>query len=229
MKKVLNSNGLKLIAITAMVFDHVACVFIPVNYFLYYIFRIIGRVSAPIMFFSLANGFKYTRNKYKYGIRLLSFAILSQVPYSLFIGNKLFLLDDYNVLFTLFLGFLCLCCFYNIKNYLLKIMLMLVCLISSCFCDYGLFGMSLMLMFAFCHKKNLKIFLYSLISFVYLFVRTSLTGSYIIFIIFTGLFLAVPLFVLYNGQKGRFNLKYLFYIFYPGHFLILLLINLLIS
>ena len=39
--------------------------------------------------------------------------------------------------------------------------------------------------------------------------------------------LAIPLLMLYNGQRGKWKLKYLFYIFYPAHLGILYLISLL--
>ena len=40
--------------------------------------------------------------------------------------------------------------------------------------------------------------------------------------------LAIPLLCLYNGQRGKFNLKWLFYIFYPTHILLIYLISLLL-
>lgn len=40
--------------------------------------------------------------------------------------------------------------------------------------------------------------------------------------------LAIPLLCLYNGQRGKFNLKWLFYTFYPTHILLIYLISLLL-
>ena len=41
--------------------------------------------------------------------------------------------------------------------------------------------------------------------------------------------LAVPFLLLYNGTRGKYNLKYLFYVFYPVHILIIYGISLLIK
>ena len=50
------------------------------------------------------------------------------------------------------------------------------------------------------------------------------------FYIFVELFalLSIPCLLLYNGQKGRTNLKWLFYIFYPTHILLIYLLQLFI-
>ena len=65
MKKVtLNSNQLKLIAIIAMTIDHLADIIylgfptqiIPIT------MHVIGRITAPIMWFFVCEGFYYTKN-----------------------------------------------------------------------------------------------------------------------------------------------------------------------
>ena len=38
---------------------------------------------------------------------------------------------------------------------------------------------------------------------------------------YSAILLAAPLLLLYNGQRGKYNLKWLFYIYYPTHFIIL--------
>jgi hypothetical protein len=42
-------------------------------------------------------------------------------------------------------------------------------------------------------------------------------------------FLSLPILLLYNGKRGKHNLKYFFYIFYPAQFVVLEGIALLIS
>ena len=58
-------------------------------------------------------------------------------------------------------------------------------------------------------------------------ITTAVTKSIFWLIISIGLFLVVPLIELYNGKKGKYNLKYMFYLFYPTHLLIFWLIKLL--
>ena len=40
---------------------------------------------------------------------------------------------------------------------------------------------------------------------------------------------AVPLLALYNGKRGKYNLKYMFYIFYPTHLVLIYAISLLMA
>ncbi len=225
MSRCLNSNVLKIIAISAMVLDHVAISFLGNNLSLYIIFRMIGRVCAPIMFMGIANGFRFTSNKFKYGMRLLVFAIISQIPYSLYKVGTVFMFDFYNIIFTLFLGFMCLYALVDIKNIFYRLLLVFLCFSLVCFCDYGIFALVMILMFYFCNSKNLKIVCYCLISLIYIVYRTFISESILTFIVFNGLFLTVPLLVIYNGKKGKYNLKYLFYMFYPVHLLVIYFIS----
>ena len=113
----LNSNKLKLIAIIAMALDHFAMVFFyrrveliplcprPLFYF-YYTCRSIGRIALPIFIFLMSEGFKYTRSKEKYLLRLIVFAIISEIPYNLADAKRFFFPLEQNILFTLFISLL---------------------------------------------------------------------------------------------------------------------------
>lgn len=73
MKKsnLLNPFSIKLLACFFMVIDHIAMIFLPPAHALYVPLRIIGRVSAPIFFYTLAEGLKKTSNRRLYLYRLL--------------------------------------------------------------------------------------------------------------------------------------------------------------
>ena len=87
MKK-LNSNYLKLIAIIAMTIDHITWLAFPGCQKIWYVMllHIIGRLTAPIMWFFIVEGYNHTHNLKKYLIRLFSFAIVSHFAYCLAFG-----------------------------------------------------------------------------------------------------------------------------------------------
>ena len=100
-----------------MALDHFAMVFFyrrveliplcprPLFYF-YYTCRSIGRIALPIFIFLMSEGFKYTRNKEKYLLRLLIFAFISEIPYNLADAKRFFFPLEQNILFTLFISLL---------------------------------------------------------------------------------------------------------------------------
>ena len=89
---------LKIIAIVTMVTDHVGRILYPDLLFL----QIIGRLSFPLFAYLVVLGVESTKKPRKYMITLLSFAIISQVPYYLAFGIQPF--DRLNILFSLFLS-----------------------------------------------------------------------------------------------------------------------------
>ena len=67
-RKGFNANQLKMIAIAAMTLDHVISVVFP-NYpkdWWILVCHMIGRLTAPIMWFFIAEGYHYTHNVKKY-------------------------------------------------------------------------------------------------------------------------------------------------------------------
>ncbi len=218
MKKILNSNSLKMIAIISMVIDHVALKFVS-NVYWYFLLRFIGRIAAPVMFYSLAKGYCYTKNRVKYGGRLLAFAIISQIPYSLFIENTIFMYDNYNVLFTLFLSFLSLCILNSVNNKIWKVLLVVLCFGLTYFCDYKFIGMIIVWVCYYFKDSKWLYVSYSLSWFLFMVGSFLLEKDILVFLISMGVFLVLPLFYLDNGKKGKYNLKYLFYVFYPLHLL----------
>jgi hypothetical protein len=82
----LSGNALKIVAIIAMTIDHLAWVFYP-GFDMApttIIMHVIGRITAPVMMFFVSEGYHYTHNRNKYLARLLLFAAISQIPYLMF-------------------------------------------------------------------------------------------------------------------------------------------------
>ncbi len=84
MKKDLNSNQLKLIAIAAMTFDHLVWTIWPgYDHRLFVmLLHIPGRITAPVMWYFIAEGWFYTRNVKKYALRLFGLAFVSHFAYN---------------------------------------------------------------------------------------------------------------------------------------------------
>ncbi len=94
-----NTGLIKLIAIACMIVDHVGVVFYPRVYEL----RLIGRIAFPLFAWCLCVGAAYTRNIWKYALRLLIVGTLAQPIYFWAMNHKW---SDLNIFFELFIGLL---------------------------------------------------------------------------------------------------------------------------
>lgn len=96
----LSGSALKIIAVLSMVADHGAYYLMEHGTLLYEVMRCFGRIAFPVFAFLIAEGFRHTRNRMKYFLQLLGFAVVSEVPWYLLNGAD----GTHNVLFTLALG-----------------------------------------------------------------------------------------------------------------------------
>ncbi len=223
----LSSSGLKIIAVIIMLIDHTASVFLendPVVLFriagrgitLYFIMRTIGRIAFPIFAFLLAEGFHYTSDRRKYGIRLLIFALISEIPWNLVHSGKLFY-SGQNVFFTLLLGYLGLCVIEDLKTSPKKtkgIALLFILFVISILlrADYGCSGFGFILLMGL--LRDYPVF-------------RAATGACFLSSRWQAGLAFIPI-AFYNGKRGFIKgpvLKILFYAFYPLHMLILFLIK----
>ncbi len=198
---------LKWIAILTMVVDHMGVILFPE----YLIFRYIGRLSFPIFCFLLVEGFVHTRNIQKYMIRLGGFALISEIPYDLAFNHDFLNFEKQNVFFTLCLGVGILYILKYTKNSLEKAVyiafgMFFAEVLKS---DYGAFGVALIIWFYMLYDDKIWKLLGG--------AMWSFYGG--IGIQSYGAFAMIPI-GLYNGEKGR-QMKYLFYLFYPVHLLVL--------
>lgn len=232
-KQSLNSNQLKLIAICAMVVDHVTWLIFPGFQTKWYVLLLhaVGRLTAPIMWFMLSEGFYYTKNKKKYISRLFVFAILSHFAYKFAFGIPLGITGIFNqtsVIWSLALSAL-LMYILELETFKqsVKIVFIVIFCILSFPADWSTIAMMAPVMMyqrrnsGFNQVKNLVlwILLYTLI--YILFIDT----TYGLLQLFTCL--SIPLIFMYNGTKGSGNfMKWFYYYFYPGHMILIGLLRL---
>lgn len=205
----------------------------------------IGRIAFPIFAFLIVEGYFHTKNFKRYILRLLIFAILSEIPFNLAIGSRWFYPIHQNVLwcFLLSLGLI----HWNEKMKEKKLWLRIVIgavtvLIGAVgglitFVDYYHAGVLTVLVFYFFRKK--KWWNYVLQLFCLWWINCEALGGleyeltlfgHTFFLMQQGLALLALLPVwLYRGRQGLHSkpIQYLYYSFYPAHLLILGLIKLL--
>lgn len=105
-RKLLNRDVIKYFAIFTMLLNHIANVFLKPETVLYEIFLNLGYFTSITMCYFLVEGYGYTRSKKKYACRLMVFAVISQIPYSMaFAKSSDIEFHGFNMLVTLFLCF----------------------------------------------------------------------------------------------------------------------------
>lgn len=232
----LSAYHLKIIAILAMLIDHIAWAFIPIGSVLGQAMHIIGRLTAPIMCFFIAEGFYHTKNIKRYALRLGIFALISHIPYNYFMfGNLPFPFNHEfqsilrtSIMFPLLLGLISLVVWNNKKiNKVTKIILITIFCLIAIPADWSFIPIFWILGFGINHdnfKQQMKSF--SIISIpivltplIFLVEKNSNWYGQIFHI---GVFLAIPFLKKYNGRLGgnKYS-KWLFYIFYPLHMLVI--------
>lgn len=90
------SAFLHILAMILMLCDHLWATVVPGNDWL----TCIGRLAFPIFAFMIAEGYFHTSNVKKYMLRMLIFAVLSEIPFNLMAGGRLFYPIHQNVLWT---------------------------------------------------------------------------------------------------------------------------------
>ena len=176
------------------------------------LFHLLGRITIPLMLFFISEGLTYTQNVYKYGARFLLFAIISEIPFDLAFYGKVFYPNAQNVFFTLFLSFAAM---YSIRKYGGEKPLAAVATVAFCLaaaylikCDYSYRGVLAGCVIELLREKKTR---------AYFGGAAVLTASRLCELT---TFLALPLVYFYNGKRGM-KLKFLFWIFYPAHLLLL--------
>ena len=224
-RRFLSGSWLKVIALLSMLIDHTASVLMSKSEYilislagrslsLYTAMRMIGRSAFPLYAFLLVEGFLYTKDRRKYGARLLLFALISEIPWNLE-HTGTWHGPSQNVFFTLFLGFLGLCVLEALLKAEGKHAQKLVCVLLALFAvsvflraDYGSSGFGFILVMYVLREAPV--------------IRAVIGCSFL-----SSRWQVFPAFVcisLYNGERGFIKgkaAKILFYAIYPAHLLLL--------
>lgn len=222
----LSGSTLKCIALITMFIDHIgaavlARLLIVGNgseflYQTYFAMRTIGRIAFPIFCFLLVEGFEHTKDRKKYALRLLVFALISEIPFDLAFSGKMIDFSYQNVFFTLFIGLVTMMAFHKIEekaewNPILRGAMLAAILFAGMGIayllrtDYDAKGvMCIMALYVFRKMRGPQI-LAGCIAFCWWELPALVAFIPIAF---------------YNGKRG-WNMKYIFYVFYPLHLLVL--------
>ena len=227
--KGINSNQLKVIALVAMTIDHLTSVIwpdYPTDWWIIAL-HIIGRIAAPIFWFMVAEGYHYTHDLKKYGIRLLIFAVISHFAYNFAFGipfipfqNGVF--NQTSVIWPLFLGLIGLWVSDNekLKQWQKTMIILLLTILAFC-ADWSSIAVLAVINIGE-NRGNFKkqmtgvMMWVAVYAAVYAIFINPIYGILQLFVCLT-----IPLLKAYNGQRGKMkNMKYLFYIYYPAHLIL---------
>lgn len=216
----LNNNQLKIIAMISMILDHVGLTFFPQIE----LFGILGRLALPIYAYMIAEGCAHTRNRKKYLGMILGMGIIFQLVYLVFMND---LYQGILITFSLSIGMI-----YAVEGFLknnkpLYRILMILVILGILFfdigfpilfkkhgfnVDYGVWGLLLPVVIYFMPNKTSKLICGTIFlsAMAYFSIRRQWFAL-----------LSIPILALYNGKRGKRNMKYFFYIAYPLHLVII--------
>ncbi len=235
--QILNRDVIKYIAMLTMLLNHIGHMFLTGGTPLYEILEDIGFFTAPVMCFFMVEGYTYTRSRIGYGLRLLLFAVISQVPFELAFGQR-----GLNMIYTLFCCFLILVVMERVNNPVLQGGCVLFLILATVNGDWPI--VAPLLTFLLCRNAGDRRKQAVSFGVVYLLFAVLNTQNYMFgqqgewtayTVVHAALYgvgilvAAVVVLVFYNGkraQKGRNFSKWFFYIFYPAHLLVLYMIKL---
>ena len=235
----LTAAVLHIIAMTLMLMDHLWATLLPAREWL----TCAGRVAFPIFAFMAVEGYFHTRSFKKYILRMLLFAVLSEIPFDLMYGGTWFYPVHQNVLWTFLLGLLGVWLMEQVRKKGKTWMYLLVCVLvmpaglvlgTLCMVDYYGVGVLTVFVFYFLHGRKWWCFLGQLAALYWL--NVELLGGLMYPVQLFGiefelcqqglaLLALIPIW-LYCGRQGYHSkpFQYLCYAFYPVHMLLLVVV-----
>ena len=230
-KKGWNGNQLKLIAIIAMTIDHLAWTLAPGYSTEWWVLlcHLAGRLTAPIMWFFIVEGWHYTHDVRKYTLRLFLLALVSHFAYNFCFGIPMLpfregsFFNQTSVAWSLAWGLVLLRIHSNEKtaSWLKFALTILICVISfpsdwSCVASMAILYMGVSR--GDFKKQMVWMMVWSAVyALVYFLFLDRLYG-----LLQLGTCLTIPLLRRYNGWRGRWKgMGKLFYVYYPLHLALL--------
>lgn len=212
-------NQLKIIAMIAMTCDHVGLQLFPRMEWL----RWIGRLALPIYAYMIAEGCRYTRDRKKYLLRLAGLAALCQIVYFVAMGSL------YQCILVTFSLSVCIIYMLDALNgnkaqisvwrasgaaITVGTLCCFVCIglpeiVPGFYIDYGIWGVLLPVFVYFGKSK------WAWLTAGLVFLGLEYGGNQWLALA------AVPLLMCYNGQRGKYRIGKLFYVYYPAHLVVI--------
>lgn len=226
-----NSNQLKMIAIIAMTIDHLTSVIWPAYPKEWWIIglHIIGRLTAPTMWFMIVEGYQYTRNLKKYISRLFLFAVISHFAYNFafgipFIPFQTSVLNQTSVIWPLAWGVVALALFdekrFQFAKWQQILIMLAICAVTFC-ADWSCIAV-LCIVGIYSYRGNLKMQMREIVVYVFFYaVIYFLFADKVYGLIQMGVVIVAPFIMNYNGKRGKWKgMKWFFYLYYPAHLFI---------
>ena len=220
MKNGLSGNGLKIIALITMTMDHVGLMLFPQSLWL----RMVGRLAFPLYAYMIAEGCRYTKSMPKYWGSVAAVGLVCQLVYWFAMGS-LYMCIMVN--FSLSIALIALVKkAVEERNGIWYAVLTAAVLGAFLLCeglplwlphtdfaiDYGFVGVMLPVLIYLGSTAGAKLAL-AAVGLVLLAVSLGGIQWYSL--------LALPLLALYSGQRGKWKMKWLFYLYYPAHLVVL--------
>lgn len=235
----LSSKALHIFAMVFMLLDHAWATLLSDYQWL----TCVGRLAFPIFAFMIVEGYSHTRDLKKYVLRLFVFALITEIPFDLMVGNTLFFYVHQNVLWTFLIaiGLIYINELAKKKGkWWLNVLTALVTVALGfflgfvTFVDYNAAGILTVLVFYFFRGRKWWCYLGQLVCLYYINVEF-LKGLYFEVELFGHEFevvqqglalLSLGFIWLYKGRQGKSSktFRYFCYAFYPLHMFILWLI-----
>lgn len=224
----LSALDLKLLAMAAMLVDHMGYLLFPTAMWM----RYVGRLAFPIFAFQIAEGWYRTHDREKYTLRLLICAVVSEVPFDLAFSGTPVDPGYQNVLWTFCIAAAALWAMEALRRLQIPLPLAALCAGAAGYLlgealqsDYFGPGVLTVLVFALCrqwHIGRLPELAAMLVINGWLLPSASMTvwGMELPVQLLAA---ALPLIWLYRGRQGPHSpvLQGIWYAFYPAHLLLL--------